>query len=41
MPGGITWSRLGGFDASTTDVAVDFSVMPHRVYAGVMNASAS
>lgn len=37
----ITWTRLGGFDAHATDMAVDFSVSPHLVYAGVYGASAT
>jgi hypothetical protein len=38
---GMTWSRLGGFDAATNDVVVDFSVTPRLVYAGVRGASAT
>jgi len=38
---GMTWTRLGGFDASTNDVVVDFSVNPRLVYAGVRGASAT
>lgn len=37
----LTFARLDGFDAGTNDIAVDFSVTPHVVYAGVINASAS
>lgn len=34
-PGGITFALLGGFDANTHDLAVDFSSMPRKIYAGV------
>lgn len=37
----INWSRLGGFDANTNDLIVDFSVTPRKVYAGVRAASAT
>jgi hypothetical protein len=37
----MTWSRLGGFDASTNDLVVDFSSTPRKVYAGVRGASTS
>jgi len=37
----ISWSRLAGFDAWTSDVVVDFSATPRKVYAGVRNASAT
>jgi hypothetical protein len=36
---GMTWSRLGGFDAGTSDLAVDFAASPRKVYAGVYSAS--
>ena len=39
--GSITWNRLTGFDAGTTDMIVDFSVSPRKVYAGVYAPSAS
>jgi hypothetical protein len=38
---GINWARIGGFDASASDLVVDFSVTPRKVYAGVRDASAS
>lgn len=38
---GITWSLLGGFDAWTSDIAVDFTVTPRLVYAGVGAGNAS
>lgn len=37
----ITFARLAGFDAWTNDIAVDFSVTPRLVYAGVRAASAT
>ncbi len=37
----LTFARLGGFDANTNDLVVDFSATPRRVYAGVRAASAS
>ncbi len=39
--GSITFARLSGFDAWTTDIAVDFSANPRLVYAGVLQASAT
>jgi hypothetical protein len=36
---GISWTTLGGFDANVTDIAVDFSVTPRLVYAGVFSPS--
>jgi photosystem II stability/assembly factor-like uncharacterized protein len=33
------FARIAGFDAWTTDIAVDFSVAPRRIYAGVCRAS--
>jgi hypothetical protein len=33
------WTRIANFDAWTSDLAVDFSVNPRRVYAGVQSAS--
>jgi hypothetical protein len=38
--GGITFARIGAFDAWASDMVVDFSVTPRRVYAGVREASA-
>lgn len=38
---GISWALLGGFDAWTSDIAVDFSVMPRLVYAGVGSGNGS
>lgn len=35
---GITFTLLGGLDASTHDIAVDFSSMPRKIYAGVRKA---
>jgi hypothetical protein len=35
----INFARLAAFDASTSDIAVDFSVTPRLVYAGVRSAS--
>ncbi|MDQ3283142.1 MAG: hypothetical protein M3Q69_17210 [Acidobacteriota bacterium] len=39
--GTMTWTRIGNFDASTNDIAVDFGATPHKVYAcaRVTNAS--
>jgi hypothetical protein len=37
----ITFARLAAFDANTNDIAVDFSVTPRLVYAGVRAASAT
>ncbi|MGE5281829.1 MAG: WD40/YVTN/BNR-like repeat-containing protein [Chloroflexota bacterium] len=37
----LTWARLGGFDASTSDLVVDFSAPTRKVYAGVRGASAT
>jgi len=37
--GGFTFSRVMGFDAWTTDMAIDFSVVPRTIYAGVRIAS--
>lgn len=37
----ITFARLALFDAWTSDIAVDFSVTPRLVYAGVRQASAT
>jgi hypothetical protein len=39
--GNLTFARLDGFDAGTNDIAVDFSVSPRTVYAGVVSASAT
>jgi photosystem II stability/assembly factor-like uncharacterized protein len=39
--GTITWSRLASFDAWTSDIAVDFSASPRKVYAGVRQGSTS
>lgn len=36
---GITFDRIGGFDAATHDIAVDFSTYPRKVYAGVREDS--
>lgn len=33
------WTRIANFDAWTSDLAVDFSVNPRKVYAGVQSAS--
>jgi len=38
---GATWSRLAGFDAGTTDLAIDFSSSPRKVYAGASESSSS
>lgn len=38
---GATWSRLAGFDAGTTDLAIDFSSSPRKVYAGASGSSSS
>ncbi len=38
---GMTWTRVGNFDAWTNDLAVDFGVTPRRLYAGVRAASAT
>ncbi|HET7108632.1 MAG TPA: hypothetical protein VFI38_17595 [Candidatus Acidoferrum sp.] len=38
---GITWARLNGFDAYTSDLVVDFAANPHKVYAGVASGSAT
>lgn len=35
----ITFARIGGFDAWTNDLVVDFSTTPRKVYAGVSQAS--
>lgn len=35
----ITFSRIGAFDAWTSDIVVDFSVSPRRIYAGVRMGS--
>lgn len=35
--GSITFSKLGNFDAATSDLVVDFSSMPRKVYAGAYN----
>jgi hypothetical protein len=37
--GGITFTRIGNFDAVTHDIAVDFSSTPRKIYAGVRAAS--
>jgi hypothetical protein len=37
----IQWTRLGGFDGYTSDIAVDFSKTPRVVYAGDIGLSAS
>jgi hypothetical protein len=39
--GSLTFARLDGFDAGTNDIAIDFSVSPRTVYAGVISASAT
>lgn len=39
--GNLTFARLDGFDASTNDIAVDFSATPRVVYAAVIGASAT
>jgi len=41
MMGGVTWARLASFDAWVTDLVVDFSATPRKVYAGVQYGSAS
>jgi len=37
----ITFARLGGFDTWVSDLAVDFSASPRKVYAGVRQGSLS
>jgi hypothetical protein len=37
----ISWSRLASFDAWTSDLVVDFSATPRKIYAGVRNPSAT
>jgi hypothetical protein len=37
--GNMTFTRLGNFDAWTSDMVVDFSVSPRKVYAGVKSGS--
>ena len=37
----LSWARLAGFDASTSDLAIDFSAPTRKVYAGVRAASAT
>ncbi|HEX6084834.1 MAG TPA: hypothetical protein VF266_09940, partial [Thermoanaerobaculia bacterium] len=37
--GGIAFARIDGFDAATHDIAVDFSVTPRKIYAGVRENS--
>ncbi|MBV8519283.1 MAG: hypothetical protein JO197_17950 [Acidobacteria bacterium] len=39
--GNITFSRIGNFDAATSDLVVDFASTPHKVFAGVYSPSAS
>jgi photosystem II stability/assembly factor-like uncharacterized protein len=39
--GGITWSRLANFDAWVTDLVVDFSANPRKIYAGAQSGSAN
>jgi hypothetical protein len=37
--GNLTFDRIDGFDATTHDIAVDFSVTPRIIYAGVRESS--
>jgi hypothetical protein len=37
--GNITFSQIGSFNADTSDVVVDFSALPRKVYAGVRSSS--
>jgi hypothetical protein len=37
----LTWARLKGFDAWTTDFVIDFAAKPHTVYAGAAHVTAT
>ena len=40
-PTGVNWARVANFDAWTTDLAIDFSASPRRLYAGAAFSNAT